>query len=76
MYRMPNAPGSRHSKNAAYETADIEFEILLAQAIQKGNNLGHHLIQSFAPGEATPEQAHEIGSGWRTRYCRANIPMS
>ena len=21
----------------------------------------HHLIQSFAPGEATPEQAHEIG---------------
>ena len=37
------------------------FEMLLAQAIQKGNNLAHHLIQSFAPGEATPEQAHEIG---------------
>ena len=35
--------------------------MLLAQAIQKGNNLAHHLIQSFAPGEATPEQAHEIG---------------
>ena len=45
----------------SYETADIEFEMLLAQAIQKGNNLAHHLIQSFAPGEATPEQAHEIG---------------
>ena len=45
----------------SYETADIEFEMLLAQAIQKGNNLAHHLIQSFAPSEATPEQAHEIG---------------
>ena len=44
----------------SYETADIEFEMLLAQAYQKGNNLAHHLIQSFAPGEATPEQAHEI----------------
>ena len=45
----------------SYETADIEFELLLSQAMQKGNNLAHHLIQSFAPGEATPEQAHEIG---------------
>ena len=45
----------------SYETADIDFEILLAQAYQKGNNLAHHLIQSFAPGEATAEQAHEIG---------------
>ena len=45
----------------SYETADIEFEMLLAQAYQKGNNLAHHLIQSFAPGEATTEQAHETG---------------
>ena len=49
------------SFGCSYETADIEFEMLLAQAIQKGNNLAHHLIQSFAPGEATAEQAHEIG---------------
>ena len=49
------------SFGCSYETADIEFEMLLAQAIQKGNNLAHHLIQSFAPDEATPEQAHEIG---------------
>ena len=45
----------------SYETADIEFELLLSQAMQKGNNLAHHLIQSFEPGETTPEQAHEIG---------------
>ena len=45
----------------SYETADIEFEMLLSQAFQKGNNLAHHLIQAFEPGETTPEQAHEIG---------------
>ena len=45
----------------SYETADIEFELLLSQAMQKGNNQAHHLIQSFAPGETTPEQAYEIG---------------
>ena len=49
------------SYGCSYETADIEFEMLLAQAIQKGNNLAHHLIQAFEPGETTPEQAHEIG---------------
>jgi hypothetical protein len=45
----------------SYETADIEFEYTLSKALAKGNNLAHHLIQSFEPGEATPEQAHEIG---------------
>lgn len=27
----------------------------------KGHVQGYHVIQSFAPGEVTPEQAHEIG---------------
>jgi len=49
------------SFGCSFETADIEFHMELEQAMQKGNNLAHHLIQSFAPGEATPEQAHEIG---------------
>ena len=49
------------SYGCSYETADIEFQMLLDQAFKKGNNLAHHLIQSFAPGEATPVQAHEIG---------------
>jgi hypothetical protein len=43
------------------DTADMEFEFTLSQARLQGNNLAHHLIQSFAPGEAAPEQAHEIG---------------
>jgi hypothetical protein len=49
------------SFGCAYETADIEFESTLSRAMEKGNNLAHHLIQSFEPGESTPEQAHEIG---------------
>ena len=44
-----------------YETADIEFAFTLSQALDKGNNLAHHLIQSFEPGEVSFEKAHEIG---------------
>ena len=49
------------SYGCSYETADIEFQMLLDQAFKKGNNLAHHLIQAFEPGETTPEQVHEIG---------------
>ena len=45
----------------AAETADIEFSWTRHHAIDKGKNLGRHLIQSFQPGEVTPEQAYEIG---------------
>lgn len=43
------------------ETADIEFAWTRRHSIDKGINLGRHLIQAFEPGEVTPEQAHEIG---------------
>ena len=43
------------------ETADIEFSWTRRHAIDKGENLGRHLIQAFAPGEVTPEEAHQIG---------------
>ena len=49
------------SFGCSYETADIEFGFTLSQAMEKGNNLAHHLIQSFAPGEVEYEKAHEIG---------------
>ena len=42
-------------------TADIEFAWTRQHAIDKGENLGRHLIQAFAPGELTPEEAHQIG---------------
>lgn len=43
------------------ETADIEFGFTISQAVEKGNNLAHHLIQSFSPGEVEADTAHEIG---------------
>ena len=33
----------------------------MSQALQKGNNLAFHLIQSFEPGEVEYQKAHEIG---------------
>ena len=49
------------SFGCSYETADIEFGFTLSQALDRGNILAHHLIQSFEPGEVDYEKAHEIG---------------
>ena len=43
------------------ETADIEFAWTRETAGDRGTHLGRHLIQSFAVGETTPEEAHKIG---------------
>ena len=50
-----------HSYGCSPETADMEFEWTRQKASEPGPHLARHLIQSFAPGETTPEQAHEIG---------------
>lgn len=54
------------SYGCSFETADIEFGFTISQALNKGDNVAHHLIQSFSPEECaaglvTPEKAHEIG---------------
>ena len=49
------------SFGCSYQTADIEFEYTLSQALGKGTNLAFHLIQSFEPGEVDYETAHKIG---------------
>ena len=44
------------------ETAEFDFgSALQAAGNRKNENLGYHLIQSFKPGEVTPEEAHRIG---------------
>ena len=50
-----------HSEHCSPNTAGLEFQHYLNQARTGGNTIGRHLIQSFAPGEVTPDQAHEIG---------------
>ena len=40
-----------------------------------GGVLGYHIIQSFAPGEVTPEQAHEIGIEFARRMFRNDFQV-
>lgn len=46
------------------ETADLEFALTAERGSGNGKVLAHHLIQSFKPGEVTPEEAHQIGMEW------------
>ena len=50
-----------HSEHCLPQPAGLEFQYHLRQARAGGNTIGRHLIQSFAPGEVSPETAHEIG---------------
>lgn len=43
------------------KTAHLEFEQTKRECNSKAKILARHLIQAFAPGETTPEQAHKIG---------------
>ena len=43
------------------ETAFDEMRATKQNFKKTGGVLGYHFIQSFAPGEVTPEQAHKIG---------------
>ena len=43
------------------KTAYAEMCAIKEQYNKTGGVLGYHFIQSFAPGEVTPEQAHQLG---------------
>lgn len=43
------------------ETAKHDFKYALSKTNEYHENKAYHLIQSFAPGEVTPEKAHAIG---------------
>lgn len=43
------------------KTAHLEFEQTKKECNSKAKILARHLIQSFAPGETTPELVHQIG---------------
>jgi len=51
------------------KTADIEFAWTREAAGDRGTHLGRHLIQSFAVGETTPEEAHKIGMELNGTFC-------
>ena len=43
------------------ETVEDDFDYTRHKASYNGAILAQHIIQSFAEGEVTPEQAHKIG---------------
>ena len=49
------------------ETAFAEMQATKRRFGKLGGVVGYHFIQSFAPGEVTPEQAHEIGCEFARR---------
>jgi hypothetical protein len=58
--KVSNISGYNVSANA--ELAYKQMMALKDRFNKKGGVLGHHYIQSFKPGETTPEQAHQIAS--------------
>ena len=49
------------------ETAYVEMQATKQRFSKPGGVVGYHFIQSFAPGEVTPEQAHTIGVAFTQR---------
>lgn len=47
--------------NCSLDTAFAEMQETKQRWSKPGGVLGYHIIHSYAPGEVTPEQAHEIG---------------
>lgn len=47
--------------NCQLDTAYREMQATKQRWGKTGGVLGYHLVHSYAPGEVTPEQAHEIG---------------
>lgn len=45
----------------APETAAIDFKYTLDHCRENSPNKAYHLIQAFAPGEVSFEEAHQIG---------------
>ena len=51
----------------AYEIM-METKQRWRKPVKDGNILAYHIIQSFAPGEATPDQVHQIGCEFAQRF--------
>ena len=55
------------SFGCSYETADIEFAFTLSQALDKGNNLAHHLIQPLSREKSITEKPMKSGGSLPTQ---------
>lgn len=46
----------------------VETKQRWRKPVKDGNILAYHIIQSFSPGEATPDQVHQIGCEFAQRF--------
>lgn len=60
----------------APETAAIDFKYTLDHCGENSPNKAYHLIQAFAPGEVSYEEAHRIGKELADKVLEGNIRMS
>ncbi len=60
------------SFSCSRETAEFEFKSSLSKTPRKDGNLAYHIVQSFAPGEVSPEDAHWIGEELADRFLKGN----
>jgi len=60
------------SFSCSRETAEFEFRSSLSKTPRKDGNLAYHIVQSFAPGELSPEEAHRIGEELADRFLKGN----
>ena len=50
------------------ETAEYDFRFALERSKSQDKNIAYHIIQSFAPGEVSGEEAHRIGQELADRF--------
>ena len=54
-------------------SAEYDFGFALSKTRDgEDKNLAYHLVQSFAPGEVSPEEAHQIGEELAERFLKGN----
>ena len=63
------------SYGCSARTAALEFAFANGKTTGNDGNLAHHLIQSFAPGEVSFEEAHQIGTELADWLLKGNTHM-
>ena len=75
MNYTPNGDKTEHQLYVSGFNCDPQNAYYLMQATKRrwskpldSGNVGYHIIQSFKPGEATPDQVHKIGCEFARRF--------
>lgn len=64
-----------NSYECTLQCAAMDFEDIRYQGTGRTTVLAQHMIQSFKPGEVTPEEAHKIGRELCDKYLRRAVSI-